>query len=290
MRWTQRRATRAAQKLPSNWEDICEKSFLRLAQDIKEWDIPSELYVNSDQTQVTYSQGSGITYAAIGSKQVSVVGEEEKRAFTGMTSVSNSGVLLPFQAVYVGKSIRSCPNRSANSYNDAESAGFRFEFSGTGTYWSNPKTMQSFVNNILVPYFAEQKKKLGLPPSQKCIWQIDVWSVHRSKDFRDWMKTNHRDIILHYVPAGCTGVFQACDVGMQRIFKHSLKRSYHADVVSDTLIQVKANASKVEIDKRVEVWRDRSVPWLWDAHKTLNNEKIVKKVTTNLDTLYFLTS
>jgi len=50
MRWTPRRATRAAQKLPSDWEDICEKVFLRLAQDIKEWDIPPELYVNSDQT------------------------------------------------------------------------------------------------------------------------------------------------------------------------------------------------------------------------------------------------
>jgi hypothetical protein len=102
------------------------------------------------------------------------------------------------------------------------------------------------------------------------------------------MKTNHPNIILHYVPAGCTGVFQACDVGMQRIFKHSLKRSYHAEVVSDTLKQVKANVAKVEIDKRVEVWHDRSVQWLWDAYKTLNNEKIVKKVTTHLNILYFV--
>jgi hypothetical protein len=184
MKWSQRRATRAAQKLPSDWEDICEKAFLRLAQDVKEWDIPPELYVNSDQTQVTYSQGSRMSYAPTGAKQVSVVGEEEKRAITGMTSISNSGILLPFQVIYMGKSIRSCPNKSANSYTEAESAGFRFEFSGTGTYWSNPKTMRSFVNDILVPYFAEQKKKLGLPSSQKCIWQIDVWSVHRSKDFR----------------------------------------------------------------------------------------------------------
>jgi hypothetical protein len=141
MRWAQRKATHAAQKLPINWEDICEKSFLRLAQDIKELDVPPGLYVNSDQTQVTYSQGSGMMYAAIGTKQVSVIREEEKRAFTVMTSVSNSGVLLPFQAVYMGKSTRSCPNKLANSYNEAEMAGFRYEFSETGTYWSNAKTM-----------------------------------------------------------------------------------------------------------------------------------------------------
>jgi hypothetical protein len=281
MRWALRRATRAAQKLPANWEDVCEKSFLRLAQDIKELDVPPELYVNSDQTQVTYSQGSGMTYATIGAEQVSVVGEEEKRAFTVMNSVSNSGVLLPFQAVYMGKSTRSCPNKSANSYDEAQTAGFCFKFSGTGTYWSNAKTMRSFVNDILAPYFAEQKRTIGLPPSQKCIWQIDVWSVHRSKDFRDWMKVNHSDIILHFVPARCTGVFQACDVGIQRIFKHSLKRSYHADIVSDILGQVRDKVTKVEIDKHVEVWRDRSVQWLWDAYKTLNNEKTVKKVTTH---------
>jgi hypothetical protein len=92
------------------------------------------------------------------------------------------------------------------------------------------------------------------------------------------MKTNHPNIILHYVPGGCTGVFQACDVGIQRLFKHSLKRSYHEDVVSDVLAQVEAKATKVEIDKRVEVWRDRSVRWLWNAYKTLNDEKTVKKV------------
>jgi hypothetical protein len=214
-------------------------------------------------------------------QQVSIVGEEEKCAFTVMTLVSNSGVLLSFQAVYMGKSTRSCPNESANSYNEAERAGFCFEFSGTETYWSNAKTMRSFVNNILVPYFAEQKKIIGLPPSQKCIWQIDVWSVHRSKDFRDWMKTNHSNIILHYVPAGCIGVFQACDVGIQRIFKHSLKWSYYADIVSDILGQVKDKVTKVEIDKHVEVWRDQSVQWLWDVYKTLNNEKTVKKVMTH---------
>ncbi|KAN0105519.1 hypothetical protein V8E52_010958 [Russula decolorans] len=75
------------------------------------------------------------------------------------------------------------------------------------------------------------------------------------------MKTNHSDIILHYVPARRTGVFRACD--------HSLKWSYHTDVISDILGQVEENVTKVEVDKRVE--------WLWDAYKTLNNEKTVKK-------------
>jgi len=69
--------------------------------------------------------------------------------------------------------------------------------------------MHALVDEIIAPYFAAQKAKLGLPDSQKSTWQIDVWSVHS-----------------RLVPGGCTGVWQACDVGIQRIFKHSLKCSY----------------------------------------------------------------
>jgi hypothetical protein len=278
MNWSERKATRAAHKLPEDWEDICEKSFLRLAHDIKEEDIPAALYVNTDQTQAVYAQGSNLTWTQTGSKQVSVVGEDEKRAFTAVVSISNSGELLPFQAIYMGKSVRSCPEKSAKNYNATQAANFQYEYSNTGTYWSTQKTMQDLVDTIIEPYFSEQKAKLGLPETQKAIWQIDAWSVHRSQEFRDWMKTNHPNIILHYVPAGCTGIFQACDVGIQRIFKHSLKRSYHQDVVAEILEQIGRGEEHIVAEKRVAVLRDRSVSWLWDAHQILNNEKTVKKV------------
>ena len=66
------------------------------------------------------------------------------------------------------------------------------------------------VDEITVPYFSKQKAKLGLPETQKPIWQIDVWSVHRSKEFHDWMKAHHLNIIPDFV-------WQACDVGMQGV-------------------------------------------------------------------------
>jgi hypothetical protein len=144
-----------------------------------------------------------------------VIGEDENRAFTVVVSVSNSGELLPFQAIYQGQTAKTCPSRSAPNYDEAKGAGFRFKFSKSKTYWSTHETMHSLVDNIITPYFAKQKAKLGLPESQKAIWQIDVWSVHRSVEFRTWMKTNHPNIILDFVPGGCTGLWQACDVGIQ---------------------------------------------------------------------------
>ena len=61
MSWSPRKATHAAQKKPLDWEDQCEKSFLRKAYLIKEEDIPAALYVNADQTQVVYAPGDKMT-------------------------------------------------------------------------------------------------------------------------------------------------------------------------------------------------------------------------------------
>jgi hypothetical protein len=245
---------------------------------MKEEDIPGALYVNTDQTQEVYVQGSNLTWTQTGSAQVSVVGKDEKWAFMAVVSVSNSGVLLPFRAIYMGKSNQSCPDKSARSYNATQTAKFRFEYSNSSTYWSTQQTMCDLIDNIIAPYFSEQKAKLGLPESQKSIWQIDIWSVHQSKEFHGWMKEHRPNIIMHYVPAGCTGVFQACDVGIQHIFKHSLKHSYHQDVVAEILEQIDNGEKSIIVEKKLGVLHDWSVGWLWDAYETLNNKETIKKV------------
>jgi hypothetical protein len=279
--WSFRKATRAAHKMPENWEDLCEKSFLRKAYNIKEHDIPAELYVNSDQTQVMYAPGDKMTWADAGAKQVSLTNTDEKRAFTVMVSVASDGTLLPFQAIYQGKTSRSCPAPSSPHYQDALSAGFHLVCSGTDTYWSNQQTMKLFVNKILAPYYDKKKTDLGFPPSQKSLWQIDVWSVHRSEEFRKWMKDNHPTIIIDFVPGGhgCTGVHQPCDVGIQRPFKSSTKRSYHEDVVQEMLVQLDKNSGNLMIDNRILVLRNRSVGWLWNAFQAVNKKELVQKVS-----------
>jgi hypothetical protein len=95
------------------------------------------------------------------------------------------------------------------------------------------------VDNIIKPYLSKQKAKLGLPESQKSMWQIDIWSVHRSQEFRNWMWATHPNILVDFIPGGCMPVWQACDTGIQCVFKHSLKRSYHEDVVAAILKQLK---------------------------------------------------
>ncbi|KAF9558800.1 hypothetical protein CPC08DRAFT_549321 [Agrocybe pediades] len=218
-----------------------------------------DLYVNSDQTQVIYAPGNRMTWTAAGSSQVAIVGMEEKRAFTLMVSVAANGTLLPFQAIYVGLTKASLPSSTSPHYLDCTGANFLFEASGTKTYWSNQSTMKTFVNKILAPYFEERKQELGLPTSQKSLWQIDVWSVHRSEEFRGWMRKTHPNIILDFVPGGCTGVHQPCDVGIQRPLKLSIRKSYHEDIVTELLSELDRGNTEPLLKDSISVIRNRSV-------------------------------
>jgi hypothetical protein len=185
MQWSERKATKAAQKQPDNWEDVCERAFLRCAHIIKEEDIPAPLIVNSDQTGVVYGPGSKLTCAPRGSKQVSLIGADEKRAFAALLSINTDGYAFPIQAVFEGLTDKSCPNPTAAAhYADCIEAGFFFVPSEKkGNHWSNQWTMQRFVNEILAPYLDAQKNRISCPQSQKSLWIIDVWSVHQSEEF-----------------------------------------------------------------------------------------------------------
>ena len=165
-----------------------------------------------------FSFGALQTYVPTGSKQVEVIGKDEKQAFTLVVGISMSGEVLPFQAIYAGRSQLSLPSSDAPSYAKAQDLKFHLEFSGNDTYWSTMATMQSYVTNILVPYFESHRQQLKLP-NQLCIWQIDCWSVHKSLEFRGWMRKHYSWIRIHYVPANCTGLFWPCDVGIQQVFK-----------------------------------------------------------------------
>jgi hypothetical protein len=67
------------------------------------------------------------------------------------------------------------------------------------------------------------------------------------------MKGHHPNIILDFVSDGCTGVWQACDVGIQRIFKHSLKHLYHEDIINTILKQIDEGADTIEVNKKLGV-------------------------------------
>ncbi|KAF9038788.1 hypothetical protein BDZ89DRAFT_909526, partial [Hymenopellis radicata] len=202
--WSYRHATKTAKKLPNNLDEVLTEAFLREAHAIRTHVIPGALRINTDQTQIVYQQGSETTWSEKGAKQVPTSGHDEKCAFTLVPSISASGILLPMQAVYGGASHLSLPSKKCAAYADAKELGVRVIASQTKTYWSNHEMMHDLVDHIIAPYFDATKKELGLPDTQYALWKIDCWSVHKSKDFMDWMRAHHPHIIVLFLPDNCT--------------------------------------------------------------------------------------
>ena len=59
------------------------------------------------------------------------------------------------------------------------------------------------------------------------------------------MAESHPMIIILFIPAGLTGLFQPYDIGFQCLFKLSLKLSSHNDVVQEVLGQLH-NSTAIE--------------------------------------------
>ncbi|KAF8598613.1 hypothetical protein BDV93DRAFT_413206, partial [Ceratobasidium sp. AG-I] len=95
-----------------------------------------------------------------------------------------------------------------------------------------------YVTNLLIPHITKERLRLGLPESQKAIILLDCWAVHRGAPFCDWLKANYPNLILLFIPGGCTGVAQPCDININRTLKHLIKSAcveYLAGVTQDQL-------------------------------------------------------
>lgn len=196
--------------------------------------------MNTDQTQVVFQSGAKVTWNEKGANQVPAVGLEEKRSFTLVVEVGEDGSLLPFQAIWAGKSPKSLPSSTLPSYDEAAELSFRFEFSGGSNYWATEAAMQAYIRFLLVPHLAQHSDELKLKFPCVCIWQIDVWSVQSSLSFRTWLGKTSAGLIADYVPPGCTGLFQPCDVGAQRPLEQAITRSQIAISTAVTVVQNRA--------------------------------------------------
>lgn len=72
------------------------------------------------------------------------------------------------------------------------------------------------------------------------------------------MWENHREIILLYVPGGCTGLFQPCDIGIQRPLKQALVSCQNAAHVQEaiSLLQSGEPCDALELNESLKFLRD----------------------------------
>jgi hypothetical protein len=110
--------------------------------------------INYDQTGIYIRPNTSQTFEVRGSKQVSVSGNDEKRAYTlGIATTPDGPVLL--EQVWSGVSAASLPADKADGYKEARDHGFHFAFTNSKkrtSHFSTEKTMEELIEFIIWPY------------------------------------------------------------------------------------------------------------------------------------------
>jgi len=185
-----------------------------------------------DQTGVHLVPASNWTYETTGASSVAVLGAEDKRQITVCIASSLAGDMLPPQLIFQGKTARSLPTSSVHA--KASQAHLTF----SDNHWSNQETMQLYIEQIVMPYVGECIDRHRLASNANIILVLDVWAVHKSEEFRRFLRTYHPRIHLAFVPANCTSKLQVADVTLQRPFKHGIRKRFNEWAARQILEQI----------------------------------------------------
>jgi hypothetical protein len=98
--------------------------------------------------------------------------------------------------------------------------------------------MLAWVDGILVIFLLKRKRELGLYAEQKCLLLLDVWTVHLLPTFRGHIEEKYPWIFMLYIPAGCTGVKQPANVGLQKPLKDAARKCFSSYITSVVTSQI----------------------------------------------------
>ena len=266
--WRWRARTTAASKLPVDWETQGVLMAKRIAAHMEMHSVHPSLVINLDQTGVKLVPSSTWTYEKCNSSSVAVVGAEDKRQITACIASSLTGELLPLQLIFEGKTERSLPERTAASI--ASLCHLTF----SDNHWSSQKTMQQYVSEIIMPYAEACIRKHRLHADAHVILVLDVWSVHKSEEFRLFLRTHHPRIHLVFVPANCTSKLQVADVALQRPFKHAITRRFNEWAVRQIQEQIHAdNVIGLAALLKMSIIKPLALQWCIDSWTVLKERR-----------------
>ena len=201
--YVKRKSTRTSRKVPDDFEHVKASFQDRIREVIASNNIPVSMVVNFDQTGTKM-----VPVSDWKSMEIDMIGLDDKREVTTLLAVSLSGVLLPPQVIYAGKTTRCHPNVTIPT---------GWHLAHSPSRWSTKETMLEYIHTILVPYMEKQREEHNLPGDAVGLCIFDVFAAHRCEEFLKELEANHMKYI--FVPAGCTGQLQPLDVAVNDPFK-----------------------------------------------------------------------
>ncbi len=221
-----------------------------------------------DQTGVHLVSASSFTYEMVGSRDVAIVGAEDKRQITACVAASLRGDLLPLQLIFQGKTARCLPPSTAAS------TAARVDITCSDNHWSTQETMQRWITHVLLPHAERMISMHDLNANAHVLLLLDCWAVHKSAEFRDWLQKQHPHIHLVFVPANCTSKLQLADVALQRPFKSSITQSFNHWAAAAIAEQIRAGeVTGIAVQLGMAALKPHVLQWCVDSWNGLRERK-----------------
>ena len=106
------------------------------------------------------------------------MGKGKKKEITGTFTVTMSGLFLPMQLIYEGKSLRCLLQGITFPEN--------FNLTFTPNHWSNKDKVIEHLEKAVFPFVVEKRKELSLPDEQKAILVFDKFKGQKTEHTYSW--------------------------------------------------------------------------------------------------------
>ena len=234
-----------------------KKAFLQeVITTVQMEEIPPELILNWDQTGIKIVPSTTWSMEKQGAKRVEVVGTGDKRQITAVFCGTIQGAFLPVQVIYAGKTERCHPK-------------FKFppgwHITHSPKHWSNEKTMQQYIEFIILPYVRSVRDSLEVD-EQPGLIIMDNFKGQVTANINSLLEANNLHVCL--LPPNTTDLLQPMDLTINKPAKSFLKNAFsqwYADQLLRQLEDHDVPLDQIEldvIDLGLPVLKELGAKWL----------------------------
>ena len=218
MEWVKRKGTTGKVEPSEKFLDEEKFTFQReISKVVTDHDIPLDLVLNLDQTPLSYVSPGKYTFCMKGSTTVPIKGVDDKRQITATFTVSASGVFLPIQLIYQGKTKRCLPKFKFPK---------EFQVTFTKNHWSNFEKCVDLFQKIIFPYLHAKKMELGYPDEQFSLIIMDTFKGQDNEEIKNLCNRNNCELVI--VPHNLTNKFQPLDLTINQKAKKFISNKFNA--------------------------------------------------------------
>jgi hypothetical protein len=130
-----------------------------------------------------------------------------------------------------------------------------------------------------MPYVERQKEKYELPADSSAVLVLDVWAVHISDEFRNFMKEQYPFVHLVFVPPNCTSKLQVADVMLQKGFKGGIRKHFEAWVTQQISQQIEEGDIRgLQAEMKMKIIKPLVLSWCVGSWKALEKQRDLIKL------------